>query len=812
MQRLAALILSLILPLAAHAQDRPNTILVLDGSGSMWGQIDGINKIVIAREVVGTILDDFPGDENLGLTVYGHRTRGDCTDIETMVAPGTGNREAIREAVNGINPRGKTPMTDAVIAAAEALRYTEEEATVILVSDGIETCNPDPCAAARALEQAGIGFTAHVVGFDVTDPEALAQMQCLAEETGGSFTTAANAEELTDALETVAVAPQPEPEPLLVPVTFTALLDDDSLIDTPVLWDVSGEDGAVTEGEAGNPLNLELAEGSYTATAYWTAQEVEQSAQFVALGDGRDVTLVFETPAPSARVIGPASATLGDTVEVGWDGPNEDGDYITVSVPGESGYVNYTYTREGNPVALQMPPETGDYELRYIRDNGREVLATAPIQITPVEVTLEGPEEAQIGADIPVDWTGPDYDGDYLAVSVPGESGYVNYTYTREGTPLNLQMPPEPGDYELRYILSQDRTVMATRPITVTEVAVTLDAPAEAERGADISVDWQGPDRDGDYLAVSVPGESGYVNYSYTREGNPLSLQMPAEPGDYELRYILNQDRQVLATRPITVTDIALSVSAPAEAVAGDSIPVDWVGPDYQNDYIAVSVPGDGGYVNYAYTRTGNPAMLQMPAEPGTYEIRYVLNQDREVAATTTITVTPLKVTLNAAASAPMGATIPVDWAGPDYQNDYLAVSRPDDGGYENYVYTRDGNPGQLTMPVAPGEYEIRYVLNQDRQVAARRTITVEPIAVQLTHDATAAAGGTLMVGWDGPDYPSDYIGIGRVGEDRYETYRYTRTGNPVQIDLPEEPGEYEVRYFLNQDRTIVARSPLTVE
>ena len=58
-------------------------------------------------------------------------------------------------------------MTDAVVAAADSLRYTENAATVILVSDGIETCNPDPCAAAQILAETGVDFTAHVIGFDV---------------------------------------------------------------------------------------------------------------------------------------------------------------------------------------------------------------------------------------------------------------------------------------------------------------------------------------------------------------------------------------------------------------------------------------------------------------------------------------------------------------------------------------------------------------------------------------------------------------------------------------------------------------------
>ena len=58
------------------------------------------------------------------------------TYIETIVAPDLGTRDAIAQAVAGIHPLGKTPMTDAVIAAAQALLYTEVSARVILVSDG----------------------------------------------------------------------------------------------------------------------------------------------------------------------------------------------------------------------------------------------------------------------------------------------------------------------------------------------------------------------------------------------------------------------------------------------------------------------------------------------------------------------------------------------------------------------------------------------------------------------------------------------------------------------------------------------------
>ena len=264
MPRIFAALFAFLLPLAAVAQqdDTPDTILVLDASGSMWGQIDGINKIVIAREVIAGVLQDLPDDLELGLMAYGHNRRGDCSDIEMLIEPGTGTSAAIIDAVNGINPRGRTPMSDAVIAAAQSLRHTENPATVILVSDGIETCDADPCAVAAELEEAGIGFTAHVIGFDVaSEPEARAQMQCLAENTGGEFLTADNAEELAEALTIVAAAPPPPPP---ATVTVTARVEDGSAPVSPLSWTLSDDAGAVLLGPVDAPgFNVELPAGDY---------------------------------------------------------------------------------------------------------------------------------------------------------------------------------------------------------------------------------------------------------------------------------------------------------------------------------------------------------------------------------------------------------------------------------------------------------------------------------------------------------------------------------------------------------------------
>jgi len=215
----AALCLALPTAAALAQNDEPvpgeRAILVLDASGSMWGQIDDVPKITIARDVIGGLLESWDPNVELGVTAYGHREKGNCGDIETLVEVGPADQGRITSAIESLNPKGKTPLTDAVRQAALSLRYTEERATVILVSDGKETCNVDPCAAAADLEATGVDFTVHVVGFDL-EAEEKAQLQCLAETTGGRFLSAANASELHDAMETtveLVAAPEPEPKP-----------------------------------------------------------------------------------------------------------------------------------------------------------------------------------------------------------------------------------------------------------------------------------------------------------------------------------------------------------------------------------------------------------------------------------------------------------------------------------------------------------------------------------------------------------------------------------------------------------------------
>jgi Ca-activated chloride channel family protein len=212
MPRITSTLAAALLTCAISAHAQPATpqgpgqsMLVLDASGSMWGQIGGKPKIEIAREAVASMLATWPTSQQLGLMAYGHRSKGNCADIEMLKAPGSVDKTSFQQSVNALQPKGMTPISASVRMAAEQLKFSERKATVILVSDGEETCHADPCALGKELEKLGVDFTAHVVGFDIDkNPKAKAELQCLATSTGGKYLDARNAEDLNKAMGDVA--------------------------------------------------------------------------------------------------------------------------------------------------------------------------------------------------------------------------------------------------------------------------------------------------------------------------------------------------------------------------------------------------------------------------------------------------------------------------------------------------------------------------------------------------------------------------------------------------------------------------------
>ncbi len=816
---------------AASAQEESRAILVLDASGSMWGQIEGVNKITIAQEVVGNLLTTLPENQLLGLVAYGHRRKGDCGDIETLHLPGVA-RATIADTVNALRPRGKTPLSAAVIQAAEALKYTENAATVILISDGIETCRLDPCEVGRNLEETGVDFTAHVIGFDVTDPVTQAQLQCLAKETGGTYLPADNADELAEALQKVAEAtPAPTPAPLPVAVTFRATEGENGPdITDQLVWKLFDDSGTLlveTTAQFSNMVFDKLP-GAYRVEGLRAADEENVVANFTLEGESLTITLVFPVLIPPASLSAPQTAIAGSLVAVQWSGPDGENDFISSADidMGDGFYHHYTYTgdSEGDVVMVRMPPKPGTYEIRYVLNNTHKVIARREIEVTPLKISLDAPTQAVAGSTLQLGWDGPDYEGDFITISSldQGDSYYVNYEYTREGKPLALVMPTQPGTYEIRYVLGASREVPARTTIDVIEVMASIEAHEAAPAGAEIMVTWDGPDYKNDYIAVAEIGslDASYLGYTYTREGNPTPITLPLQAGQYELRYIANQDKTVLARRIIDVTPVTATLQAAQSATIGANLDVIWTGPGYKNDHITIAKPGEpaGRYENYTYTRDGSPLTLQMPTKPGEYELRYVLDGTEDVIlARMPITIQEAIAQIKAPDTAPAGSKLVIDWHGPDEVNDHITIAKPDDrpGKYESFAYTRYGSPLTLQMPTKPGEYELRYILRgSDRSILARIPITITAVSAALDAPDSAVAGSEVAITWVGPEGNRDHLTIAEPGDrpSSYEAFVYVRDGNPLRLQMPTTPGEYELRYIAQgTERDALVRKIITL-
>ncbi|WP_226554825.1 vWA domain-containing protein [Celeribacter naphthalenivorans] len=517
----------------AAAQD-DGTVIVMDGSGSMWGQIDGRPKLEIAKEALAEVLQDVPPGRELGLLAYGHRRKGDCGDIELLVPPAPGTVSEVLGSANTMRFLGKTPLTEAVRQAAIGLRSTEEAATVILITDGIETCEGDPCALARELEAGGVDFTAHVVGFGLSREEGAA-LSCLATETGGRYIEARDATALRTALnQTIASTPAPETTGTLPPAPMATLDATETAgrataID--ITWtgparagdyiDIAPFDGAgthsftsapVTAGEDKVTLTLPADLGTYVLRYVQPLTEEERAS----IGQGRtERTLALRDIAVvdiDKFLDAPDVAGQGATISVAWGGPAGAGDFIGIYHAGASGidpWLEAYGVDSSSPVSIHMPLDPGSYELRYIVEgsDGDAILVTEPVTISAAQITFNAPDTIRPGATFPLGWSGPGGPDDWIDIvdtgtdGVYASDGYSEYSYaytkeSMESREATLTAPEAPGSYEIRYIGSypsngrastSERLMLFRQAITVSADAPDWSLPVDEGESENVS-------------------------------------------------------------------------------------------------------------------------------------------------------------------------------------------------------------------------------------------------------------------------------------------------------------------------------------
>jgi len=193
-----------------------DAMIVFDGSGSMAEMgFNDINepRIFEARRAMAAAIPPIAENRRLGLVIYGPNGVDECTGLDVRFAPIADAAPRILNDVNMLEPTGSTPLTEAVSLAARTMDYQTRPATILLVTDGKETCGGQPCALAADLAASGFDTTVHVIGFKVRGSffswerdaensytEAESVSRCLADFTGGTYTNAETLDQLIAAL------------------------------------------------------------------------------------------------------------------------------------------------------------------------------------------------------------------------------------------------------------------------------------------------------------------------------------------------------------------------------------------------------------------------------------------------------------------------------------------------------------------------------------------------------------------------------------------------------------------------------------
>ena len=184
----------------AQAKDRTRFLFVLDCSGSMWGDINHKQKMIVARAILTKMVDSLKNMNRveMALRAYGHQSPSkDCKDTKLEVPFAQDNAEQIKDRLTRLNPSGTTPIAYSLMQAGGDFPDRRANNIIILITDGLEECGGDPCAVSQALQAKGVILKPFIIGLGLNEDYSK-QFGCV-----GRFFPAESEEDLSNILSSV---------------------------------------------------------------------------------------------------------------------------------------------------------------------------------------------------------------------------------------------------------------------------------------------------------------------------------------------------------------------------------------------------------------------------------------------------------------------------------------------------------------------------------------------------------------------------------------------------------------------------------
>lgn len=177
--RIILIIILTVFAIEAGAQNKTRILFVLDASNSMQERLEEERKIDLAKGLLEEIIDSVKTFKNveLGLRVYGHLSSpmdNDCKDSRLEVPFSKTNYTDLFRTLSNLRPKGNTPLTYSLTSAANDFpKDSLSKNYVVLITDGDESCEGNPCEAERALRKAGVVLKTFVIGLGIEKQEGV---------------------------------------------------------------------------------------------------------------------------------------------------------------------------------------------------------------------------------------------------------------------------------------------------------------------------------------------------------------------------------------------------------------------------------------------------------------------------------------------------------------------------------------------------------------------------------------------------------------------------------------------------------------
>ncbi len=289
------------------AEPAQPVLIIVDGSGSMWGKMEGdaTAKLYGVRDLLRERLLVAPAQSRIGLGSFGHRRKGDCGDVELIAPIEAGGSQGTIAALDQLNPKGKGPLTTAVREGAKAIG-AGTGGHIILIHDNADNCSQDVCAAASDIVKSNPGLKVHVVSLGLSKPER-DRMQCLAATTKGLQFDATNQTDIATALTSIFEAAGLDPAATVAAVPAAAAAP-----------------AAAAKGPPGLRLSASLSEkgGPLDTAIDWRITKLGEPADSAPLVE-RKSREINETVEPGRYSVSVTHSLIQRSfdVEVGDDGP-----------------------------------------------------------------------------------------------------------------------------------------------------------------------------------------------------------------------------------------------------------------------------------------------------------------------------------------------------------------------------------------------------------------------------------------------------------------------------------------------------------